>query len=261
MLPWASPPLPLGSVTPLGWLHGELRAMGDGLAGHEMDFYPYIKDSPWLNGTSEYSKLNEGLPYWFNGLVPLAYVLNDQRLKNQVHSAASTVLRLQSQHQDGWLGPETGADQNMWGRVPFMLGLIQLAEANSTGWHQPVVDSLKRYLRRANFLLKDRGAGYVFCMWDASPLDCSWGQIRMHDALIVIQWLLENARLEAKDVTMLWETMDLFYDLSDWKWETWYTEDSYQKEIPDPRPSNPIFPFLHGVNVGQGKCTLACCGT
>lgn len=78
-----------------------MQLMADGLAGHEYDFYLYVKDSSWLGGDQEYSDLNEGFPYWFNGLVPLAYGLNDDTLKSQVQDAANYVL--QHQANDGWL--------------------------------------------------------------------------------------------------------------------------------------------------------------
>jgi len=252
LLPWAFPPLPVGSITPLGWLQGELRTMAEGLAGHEFDFYPFVKDSTWLNGTSSYSRLGEALPYWFNGLVPLAYLLNDQRLKNQVHAVASTVLALQ--YEDGWLGPEPSGhvDRNLWARVPFMLGMVQLAEANATAWHEPVVRSLTRHLREAHRMLKNGGSGYSACGADVNFIDCSWGQIRMQDLVVVIHWLLENAKLDDGDVAIFWEVMDLLYSLSQWKWETWYTEGRYEKVVSDAYTSNPNFPHIHGVNVGQG---------
>ncbi|PHH82716.1 hypothetical protein CDD82_5071 [Ophiocordyceps australis] len=217
--------------------------MADGLAGHEDDFYMFVNDSSWLHdGGREYSNLNEALPYWFNGLVPLAYGLDNARLKKQVHSVAQTVLGKQA--ADGWIGPETGPERNFWARVPLLLGLTQLVEANQT-WEKSIVKSLRSFMTLTNEMLKDGGRGYTNC---SPQIDCSWTQVRIQDLVVTIQWLLQ--RYPSKQDAVLWENMDMFYAQNQYKWDEWYTEPTYPQVVD---PSNAtIFPFIHGVNVGQG---------
>lgn len=105
-LPFVSEPLPLGSITPLGWMRDQLQLMADGLPGQQKEFYRFVKDSPWLGGSSEYSTSNQAFPFWSTGSVPLAYGLNDQRLKSQVLGAAQYIVS--HQRRDSWLGSETG---------------------------------------------------------------------------------------------------------------------------------------------------------
>ena len=255
LVPFALEPLPLGSISPSGWLKDQLQLMSDGLAGHEMDFYNYVAHSSWLGGDMEYSDLNEGFPYWFNGLVPLAYGLNDERLKEQVHSSAQTVL--DRQQSDGWIGPEKGTERNFWGRYPLFLGLTGLAEANSS-WTAPVVDHLHTFMKLMNTMLADNYTGYIYHDGDQMGSgDFQWGQVRSQDMLLTLQWLYEKH--PGNQGALLLENMKYMHNKA-YNWEAWYNEGAYfgqgmEKNLDDLNVNltNANYPYEHGVNVGQGR--------
>lgn len=159
MVPFAYQDIPLGSISPNGWLRAEMETEAAGLAGHLYDFYEFVHKSSWLNGTEEYSGLNEAYPYWINGLVPLAYGLDDQRLKDQVHESTEYVL----QHKvapDGWIGPEKGGYRLLWARTLLFLGWTNLVDANAT-WEEPIVTAMHNFNKLMNTMLKDNGTGIV----------------------------------------------------------------------------------------------------
>jgi len=115
--------LPIGSINPQGWMKSQLELQADGLAGHLFDFYRYVNDSLWLGGAYEYSELHEAAPYWYNGIVPLAYTLNDERLVRQANYFLDYVLEHQA--DDGWLGPETTkATRGIWARCLLLQGMM-----------------------------------------------------------------------------------------------------------------------------------------
>lgn len=214
--------------------------MSDGLAGHQYEFYHIVQHSPWLGGYSEYSVLNEGLPYWFNGLVPLAYGLNDTRLKLQVLDASDYILN--HQQADGWLGPEAIGDRDLWGRFPLFLGLWQLVEAEPSRAAK-IIPAMHRFVSLMHSMLVDN-IGY----------EQIWGRVRYPDMLISLQWLYEYYP-ESNQQALL-ETMYLL-DASGFDWSGFWTEDNFlfadldtiQPPITD---KSPLFPFTHGVNAAQG---------
>ena len=149
-----------------------------GLAGHEIDFFKYVADSTWIGGKSEYSSLDEALPYWFNAMVPLAYALDDEDLKAKLHYIAN--YSLSHQNSTGWIGPEKHYDSNdIWARHLFGLGLMQLAQADPN-MTEPIVSALHKFVPLMNTLLQDGKSN-----------DEVWGRPRYADMNVVLQWLFE----------------------------------------------------------------------
>lgn len=255
MLPLVLRPLPLGAIKPSGWLRDQLVLEANGLAGHEHDFYPYVADSSWTGGGSEYSGLNEGFPYWLNGLVPLAYSLNDARLKDQVADAVTSVLSRQA--DDGWLGPETGRARNFWARYPLLLGMIQLVEAEPQTWEDPIVNATGRFVDLMVNMLRNDSSGYLWHEGDElSPEEFTWGRVRVQDLLIVLQWIWEREGTTEALRSKLAESMQILIDGS-LNWADWWQEGVFIKEdlnLLDTEPGDgPRYPYEHGVNAGQGR--------
>ncbi|KAL9130440.1 MAG: hypothetical protein Q9217_001363 [Psora testacea] len=240
LAPFTLEPLPLGSVKPGGWIGDQLELMARGLAGHQYDFYHIVKHSPWVGGHSEYSPLNEGLPYWFNGIVPLAYGLNDTRLQSQVLDILDKVFA--HQHADGWLGPEPPGHRDLWARFPLCLGLIQLAEANPR-LSKKIVPAMYRFIDLMHYMLAD-GRGF----WDF------WGLVRYPDMLVSLQWLYEKYPWGKSQVLL--ETMYLLSHRG-FSWPDYWTESNYifadlDTIQPPIRGDSYRYRHSHSVNVGQG---------
>lgn len=75
--------LPLGDIKPKGWLEEQLRRMAGGLTGTLDEIYPEVVGSSngWLGGDGDGWERG---PYWIDGLLPLAYILDDEELKSKV---------------------------------------------------------------------------------------------------------------------------------------------------------------------------------
>lgn len=84
-----------------------------------------VEGSKWTGGHVEYSDMNEAAPYWFNGVVPLAFQLNDPVLKAQAKSFLDYIIT--HQQADGWIGPElpnaNGSPRLIWPRYLVLMGM------------------------------------------------------------------------------------------------------------------------------------------
>jgi hypothetical protein len=172
-------PLPLGTIRPQGWLAHQLRIQADGLSGHLDEFWPDIQHSRWFGGDAE---AWERAPYWLDGLIPLAYLLDDGELKAKVQRYMDYVLAHQG--EDGWLGPRKmiaasgrpeSAHYDLWAQL---LATKVLAQYHDASGDARSTQALLRNLR-----MLDRHI-------DRAPL-FNWAQFRWFETLIAIHYVYE----------------------------------------------------------------------
>ncbi len=135
-------PLPLGTVKPDGWLKDQLTIQANGLTGHLDEFWPSLVDSGWKGGKGE---AWERGPYYLDGLVPLAYLLDDPRLIEKVKPWIEAILA--SAQPNGWFGPAKNKDR--WPLAVALKVLTQYHEATGDARALEVVKGYFRFLQNA----------------------------------------------------------------------------------------------------------------
>ena len=173
-------PLPLVSVRPAGWLARQLRLQADGLTGHLDEFWPDVQRSGWIGGDAEGWERG---PYWLDGLVPLAFLLEDERLKEKARRWISYIVS--NQTASGWLGP--GEDtHDPWPCVVALKAMLQYHEATGDG---AVLEAMKRFAESLPALLD----GHPLTSWAGYRWpDLAYALTRIH-ALTGDNTLLDTA--------------------------------------------------------------------
>ena len=112
-------PLPLGSIRPEDWLLEQLQTQRDGLTGRLEALWPQEvigAASGWLGGDGDHW---DRAPYYLEGLIALAWTLDDAALKEKAGRYVEWIVA--SQREDGWFGP--AANDDYW---PLMVALRAL---------------------------------------------------------------------------------------------------------------------------------------
>ena len=209
-------PLPLGEIRPAGWLARQLRIQADGLSGHLDQFWPDVGQSQWFGGNAEGW---ERAPYWLDGVIPLAWLLNDGPLKTRITGYIDYIVA--HQRADGWFGPypldAVAKRYDMWA---ILLADKVLAQYHDATRDARVLDALLKSLRAMS-----RGL-------ERTPL-YGWGKFRWYEGLVSIfhayeqtreTWLLDLARTlraQGTDFEAVFATEDITLATPRrglWKW-------------------------------------------
>lgn len=175
--------LPLGTIQPKGWLKEMLERQRGGMSAQLDELYPEVMGprNGWLGGDGD--QWERG-PYWIDGLLPLAYITNDEALKKKVQPWIEWAL--QSQRPDGFFGPsvnyppEKGLQRNhsedWWPRMVVLKFLKQYYSATNDA---RVIEFMTRYFQYQLQALPGKPLGnWTF-----------WAEYRACDNLQTVYWL------------------------------------------------------------------------
>ncbi len=228
--PLASTPytlLPLTSVKPEGWLKRQLQIQADGLSGHIEEIWPDLGPaSGWLGGKGE--SWERG-PYYLDGLIPMAYELQDPVLIARAKKWVDWTLN--NQGPNGEIGPPTNKD--WWPRYVMLKALAQYQEATGD---PRVIPLMERYF------------AYQAANLDKEPLK-QWAIYRWQDEALTLLWLYNRDG----DTKLL----DLARKLHDqgYYWPAQFADfpPLYRNKV----TGNDCTLKTHGVNNSQGLKTAA----
>jgi len=250
LVPNTLSPLPLGAIRPEDWLLDQLKTQAEGLTGKLDEVWADVgPDCAWLGGEGDGW---ERAPYYLDGLVSLAWALDDEALKAKCMKYIEWILA--SQQEDGWFGPANNKDH--W---PLMIAL----------------KALRQYFTASNdkrvLVLMDKFFKYQYYNLAEHPLK-EWAVARGGDNMELVLWfynitgqkyLLELCK-KLRAQTLDWP--NFFHAFSNTlpmskslRWERLKEALEEEKDEPligEKRPYfHSQFHYSHGVNVAMGLKT------
>ena len=227
--------LPLGAIKPKGMLLKMLELQRDGLTGNLDSIYSLVcgNTNGWLGGDGDGWERG---PYWLDGLVPLAYILDDDLLKDKAQRWIEWCI--QNQREDGYFGPKelsegykyipgTQQDQreDWW---PKMVMLKVLQQYYMATQDQRVITLMDKYFKYQLKMLPN----YPLKHWTY------WAEQRGADNLAIVYWLYNITKKK-----YLLELAEIIHRQT-YDWTSVFSGNVL-------RSLNPL-PDLHCVNVAQG---------
>ena len=227
--------LPIGAIKPKGWLLEQLRIQRAGLTGNLDQVYSKVvgPDNGWLGGDGDGWERG---PYWLDGLVPLAYILEDESLQQKAQEWIEWSIN--NQREDGYFGPrpfekepepvrgvQRGRRMDWWPKMVMLKVLKQYYMATED---DRVLELMTGYFR------------YQLEHLPEQPLDhwSYWGNRRGGDNLKMVYWLYNRT----EDPFLLELGRLIHSQTHDW------TGVMSGGEIASVNP----LPDIHTVNMAQG---------
>lgn len=201
-------------IKPTGWLRRQLEIQAEGLSGNLDKVWPDVRNSAWIGGEREGW---ERVPYWLDGFIPLAYLLENEDMIARAKRYIDAILAQQC--EDGWICP-CGEDA----RPTYDSWAVQLISKVLTVYYEcsgddRIPDVIYRILKNYYGLLKQG----IIRLFD-------WGKFRWFEACIAIaftykrypeEWLTDLVRILKEQGADYTQFTDLWKrPLNRWRYDT-----------------------------------------
>ena len=202
------------NIKPCGWLKRQLILQAEGLGGNLDKIWPDVRDSAWIGGNREGW---ERVPYWLDGFVPLAYLLDDEDMKKRAKRYIDAIISYQ--RPDGWICPCDGDKRSTYDTWAIELITKVLTVYYECSGDERIPNVVYRVLKNYYELLNS-GEIKLF----------GWAEYRWFECFVAIDfiykkynesWLLDLARILKKQgadyngFTENWRR-----PLNYWRWDT-----------------------------------------
>ncbi|WP_180951181.1 beta-L-arabinofuranosidase domain-containing protein [Marasmitruncus massiliensis] len=157
-----------------GWLRKQLEIQARGLGGNLDKIWPDVRDSKWVGGNKEGW---ERVPYWLDGFIPLAWLLNDEKMKARAKKYIDAIL--QGQKEDGWLCPCADDDRGQYDMWAFFLICKVLVVYHDCTSDERIEGAIYRGMKQLNRHIERHT---LF----------KWAATRWYECLIPLFWLYER---------------------------------------------------------------------
>ena len=163
-------------IKPEGWLRRQLEIQAAGLSGHLDKMWPDVRDSAWIGGDREGW---ERVPYWLDGFIPLAHLLEDEDLIARADRYVQCIV--DRQQADGWICPCTQAQRasyDLW--AVLLIGKVLTLHCEFVN-DARVEDALYRTMKNLHDLMAV-GEVHLF----------DWGKFRWFEGLVPLMHLYQR---------------------------------------------------------------------
>ena len=193
-------------LKPEGWMLDQLRLQREGLNGNLDLVWPDIRDSKWIGGDREGW---ERVPYWLDGFVPLAYLLDDEDLKARAKRYVDKILEFQE--PDGWICPNGDKPRERYDTWAVILICKVLTVYYDCSGDERIPNVVYRVLKNYYELLsseKIKLAKWAKYRWFELFISLRW----LRDTVGEEEWIYELGRIMIRQgmdygmVSELWKT-------------------------------------------------------